>query len=191
MFEPSPRLTGAMHLPRPSSRCAAAGVALIGIVLLCAGCVMVPITSPAPVRAEGIIDDDTLDSMLGLNVRSIIERVGLPDFAGVRGNDYIMVYQGEKEYRTNIHKLWVEDHVHYASVHYDNRPGDRTKVFHCQVIAFDDDRIARSYDVIVRPASGISRRDAYDGRPSPVSNCLEVVWPPDERDAAHDVRGHS
>jgi len=135
---------------------------------------MFPVPSVSPDYETGIIDDATLESVIGLQQKEVNERLGLPTYAGRRAYSHVMVYQGEKHYSTDV-----------AVVFYGGGVGSfdagMSKVFVCHVIEFDENRVAQDYDVMVRHPRGEIRRDSSEYTVGPVANCLEAVWKPNER----------
>jgi len=103
---------------------------------------MFPVPSVSPDYETGIIDDATLESVIGLQQKEVNERLGLPTYAGRRAYSHVMVYQGEKHYSTDV-----------AVVFYGGGVGSfdagMSKVFVCHVIEFDENRVAQDYDVMV------------------------------------------
>jgi hypothetical protein len=138
------------------------------------GCIMIPIPSISPDYATGIIDDTTLQSTIGLQQKEVNEQLGLPAYAGPREQSYVMVYQGEKHYTTDI-----------AVFVYGGAAGSfdagMSKVFVCHVIELDNDRIVQDYDVMVRHPRGEIGRDSSEYTVGPIADCLEAVWEPHER----------
>ena len=166
-------IAGQSSLLRVSRRLALVGVTL-SMIATGTGCIMFPIPSVSPDYATGIIDDTTLKSAIGLQQKEVHERLGLPAYAGPREHSYVMVYQGEKHYSTDIAVLVYGG----AAGSFD---AGMSKVFVCYVIEFDENQIVQDYDVMVRHPRGEIRRDSSEYTVDPIANCLEAVWDPHER----------
>ena len=156
-----------------------APVALLACAALTQVACVLPVTSSTPAREEGIIDDDILESLIGLDHDAVIERIGPADYSGPRARAHLMVYQGVKEYSTDIYYAVSAGYTGAAGKLDD--AGGITRVFYCHVVELDESRIVRDYEVVARPASGISSRDNDDDGYGPVADCSEVVWKDDER----------
>ena len=81
---------------------AGARIVVLGATLVEAGCIIVPVPSVTPDNETGIIYEATLESLIGLDQEEVNERIGQPDFSSPRGHSYMMVYQGEKHYSTDV-----------------------------------------------------------------------------------------
>ena len=135
---------------------------------------MFPVPSVSPDYATGIIDDTTLKSTIGLQQKEVNERLGTPAYAGPREHSYVMVYQGEKHYTTDVAVIFYGG----AAASFD---AGKSKVFVCHVIELDVNRIVQDFDVMVRHPRGEIGRDSSEYTVDPVADCLEAVWEPHER----------
>ena len=155
---------------------AGARIVVLGTTLVGTGCI-VPVPSVSPVYTTGIFDEATMESLTGLDREEVNGRIGRPDYSGLRGDSYVMVYQGEKHYSTDVYIVFAAG---------GNAGGAKidtggTKGLYCYVIELDEDHIVKGYDVIVRMPGGITTRDSSDYAVDPIADCSEAVWKPDER----------
>lgn len=145
---------------------------LLGMAFAGSGCIIIPVPSVTPDYRSGIIEDDTLESLIGLDQVEVNDRIGYPDYSGRRGDTYVMVYQGETRHSTDIYA--------FVSAGYTGGGGKidegTSKTLHCQVLDLDADRIVQDYDVIVRPFTGITRRQDSGYVLEPANDCAKVVW---------------
>ena len=145
---------------------------LLGTLFAGAGCIIIPVPSLSPDSREGIIEDKTLEKLIGLDQTQVNEKIGYPDYSGLRGASYLMVYQGETRYSTDVYM--------YVSAGYTAGGGKidqgTSKRLHCQVLELDANRIVQNYEVIVRPFTGITRREDSGYVLEPTDDCSEVVW---------------
>lgn len=145
---------------------------VLGLTLSGAACIVVPIPSVTPDYQAGIIETSILESLVGLERDRVIERIGQPDVAGSDGDAYLLVYQGEKRYSTEVYAA--------VSAGYTGAVGKiddgATSVLYCQVLVLDEHGVVEDYDVIARPTAGVARRGASDDALDPVTDCSEVLW---------------
>ena len=145
---------------------------LLGMALAGAGCIIVPVPSVTPDYRAGIIGDETLESLIGLDQSEVHERVGYPDYSGMRGATFAMVYQGETRHSTEVYA--------FVSGGYTGGGGKidegTSRTLHCQVLELDAGRIVEDYEVIVRPVAGITGRHVSGYVVEPASDCVTVVW---------------
>ena len=145
---------------------------LLGVALAVPGCIVIPVPSVTPDYRAGIIDDKTLESLIGLDQNEVHARVGYPDYSGMRGDFYVMVYEGETRHSTEVYA--------FVSGGYSGGGGKidegTSRTLHCQVLELDVERVVEDYDVMVRPAVGISARHDSGYVMEPASDCAKVVW---------------
>lgn len=145
---------------------------VLGTAFTGTACIIIPVPSVTPDYREGIIEDETLESLVGLDQAQVNDRIGYPDYSGRRGASYAMVYQGETRHSTEVYA--------FVSTGYTAGGGKidegTSKTLHCQVLELDANRIVRNYEVIVRPFVGITRRQDSDYVVEPASDCTKVVW---------------
>jgi len=151
---------------------------LLAVAIAGAGCIIIPVPSLTPDSKVGIIEDGMLESLVGLNQTEVNGEIGYPDYSGRRGNAYVMVYQGETRHSTDVYM--------FVSAGYAAGGGKvdegTSKTLHCQVLELDAERIVQDYDVIIRPFTGITRRQDSGYVLTPVNDCSKVVWGQDARD---------
>ncbi len=154
-----------------------ARIVVLGIILVGTGCIIVPVPSVTPDKETGIIDEATLESLIGLDEEGVNERIGQPDYSGPRGHSYMMVYQGEKTYSTDLYVGAVGPFF----IPVGGKNTTSTKIFHCYVIELDENHVVQGYKVIDNAPRG-TRRDSSDEQVTRIADCSEVVWTPDERE---------
>lgn len=152
------------------------------LLMLClslagSGCIVVPVPSVTPDYRKGVIEDSILDSLIGLDQEQVAERIGQPDFAGPGEESYLLVYQGEKRYSTEVYAAVSAGYTAAAGKIDDGS----SSVLRCQVLELAEDGTVRDYEVVSRPVSGITKRDSTGTTLDPVADCSEVVWSPGER----------
>lgn len=149
-----------------------ARLTLLWAMLTAAGCIILPVPSVTPDRQSGIIEDDTLESLIGLDQEGVSERIGWPDYSGNRGDFYVMVYQGEKEYSTEVYAV-ISGGYSAGAAKIDD--GISTTLY-CYIIELDDNRQVAGYDVDTRPTTGVTVREGTASAIEPADDCSEVVW---------------
>lgn len=143
-------------------------------MLAVSGCIIVPVPSVTPDYESGIIDDDTLESLIGLGQEEVNARIGWPDYSGNHGDSYIMVYQGEKTYSTDVYAAVSGGYT--AAV---GKIDDGTSTtLYCYIIELNESRNVENYEVEARPSTGVSTREGADNALAPADDCSEVVWGP-------------
>jgi hypothetical protein len=143
---------------------------------MAAGCIIVPVPSIDPDYQTDIIDDVTLESLTGVHEEEVIGRIGPPDYSGPRGHSYMLVYQGEKHFSTDV--VWIVGGMGGAGGGVINT--GKTKVLYCFVIELDEDHIVHGNEVIDSALVG-TRRDSSDDSVAPIADCSEAVWKPEDR----------
>jgi TPR repeat protein len=143
---------------------------------MAAGCIIVPIPSIDPDYQTDIIDEVTLESLTGVHEEEVIGRIGPPDYSGPRGHSYMLVYQGEKHFSTDV--VWIVGGMGGGGGGVINT--GKTKVLYCFVIELDEDHIVHGNEVIDSALVG-TRRDSSDDPVAPIADCSEAVWKPDDR----------
>jgi TPR repeat protein len=138
------------------------------------------VPSVTPDNETGIIDETTLESLIGLSETEVIERIGQPDFSGPRGLSYMMVYQGEKIYSTDIYVGGVGAMGPIPFPYAGKADTTYTNVFHCFVMELNQNHVVQGYNVVDNTPRG-TRRDSTDEQVTPIANCAEAVWEPEER----------
>lgn len=145
---------------------------MLTAVLTSTGCIIIPVPSLSPDYQTGIIDDETLESLIGLDQEEVNERIGWPDYSGNLGDAYVMVYQGEKRYSTDVYAAVSGGYT--AAV---GRIGGGTSTqFYCYVIELDENRKVEDYEIKARPSTGISKREGAVNAIEPADDCSDVVW---------------
>jgi hypothetical protein len=137
------------------------------------------VPSITPDRETGIIDEPTLESLIGLDKEEVSERIGPPDYSGLRGHSYLMVYQGKTTYSTDLYVGAVGPY--YIPV--GGKTTTSTEIFHCYVIELDENHVVQGYNVIDNAPRG-TRRDSSDEQVAPIADCAAAVLTPDERKEA-------
>ena len=145
---------------------------VIGATLTETGCLIIPVPSVTPDHRSGIIEDETLESLIGLTQSEVKKRIGNPNYSGHLAQSYVMVYQGETRHSTDVYVFISAGYSGGASKLDDGT----TTTLYCYVIEFDASRVARDFEVIVRPASGITRREDSGYSIKPAVDCSKVVW---------------
>ena len=149
---------------------------MLSTTLMAAGCIIVPVPSIDPDYQTDIIDEVTLESLTGVHEEEVIGRIGPPDYSGPRGHSYMLVYQGEKHFSTDV--VWIVGGMGGVGGGVINT--GKTKVLYCFVIELDEDHIVRGNEVIDSALVG-TRRDSSDDSVAPIADCSEAVWKPDDR----------
>ncbi len=109
---------------------------MLGVVLAMSGCIIIPVPSVTPDRQSGIIDEATLESLVGLDREEVNARLGWPDFSGNLGDSYVMVYQGEKRYSTDVYAAIGAGYTGAVG-----KIGDGSSTtLYCYVIVLDENR---------------------------------------------------
>ena len=147
---------------------------VVGATLMGTSCVIVPVPSTTPDYSAGIIEEESLESLIGLDRSEVTKRMGYPDYSGRRQDVSVVVYQGETRYLTKVH-AFVTDGYNVAS---GVLGGDTTTTLYCYVVELDADDIVRDFDIIVRPASGITSREDSSYHIEPAVDCSQAVWAP-------------
>ncbi|MDX1432700.1 MAG: hypothetical protein R3286_09650 [Gammaproteobacteria bacterium] len=169
---------------RRARRIAGALVVSFGMAIAGGGCIIIPVPSVTPDYRSGIIEDDTLESLIGLDQAEVNDRIGYPDYSGRRGDSYVMVYQGETRHSTDVY-MFVSGGYTAGGGKIDE---GTSKTLHCQVLDLDADRIVQDYDVIVRPFTGITRRQDSGYVVEPANDCARVVWGEDDLDRVEKTK---
>ncbi len=159
---------------------AGARIVVLGTTLVGTGCVIVPVPSVTPDNESDIIDETTLESLIGLDKVEVIERIGQPDFSGPRERSYMMVYQGETTYSTDIYVGGVGAIGPIIFPYAAKVETSYSEIIHCYVIELDENQVVQGYNVIDNAPRG-TRRDSSDEQVVPIADCAEAVWEPDER----------
>ncbi len=137
-------------------------------------CIIVPFPA-GPAQETDIIDDATLQSLVGLSEKDVNSRLGTPDFVGPRGRTYLMVYEGEKHYPTRM-AVYVYPYAGGIS------DPVMSKDFVCYVIELDDNRVVQDYETRQQDAAGIPKPDSAEYITEPIDDCSEAVWEPGQRE---------
>lgn len=149
-----------------------ARLVVLGCALTVSGCIIVPVPSVTPDHQSGIIDDDTLESLIGLDEEEVSARIGWPDYSGNLGDSYVMVYQGEKRYSTDIYAAVSGGYTGAVG-----KIGSGTSTtLYCYVIELDENRKVVDYDIDARPSTGISKREGSNNPIEPAADCSQAVW---------------
>lgn len=157
---------------------AGARIVALGTTLAGAGCIIIPVPSVTPDSETGIIDEATLESLIGLDKDDVNERIGQPDFSGPRGHYYMMVYQGEQTYSTDLYVGGVGPFF----IPVGGKATTSTDILYCYVLELDENHVVRGYEVIDNALRG-TKRDTSDEQVAPIADCAAAVWEPEERDA--------
>ncbi len=155
---------------------AGARIVMLSTTLMAAGCIIVPVPHIDPDYQTDIIDEITLESLNGVHEEEVIGRMGPPDYSGPRGHSYMLVYQGEKHFSTDV--VWIVGGMGGAGGGVINT--GKTKVLYCFVIELDEDHIVHGNEVIDSALVG-TRRDSSDDSVAPIADCSEAVWKPEDR----------
>ena len=167
-------ITGQSSFLRVSRRLALVGVTL-SMMVTGSGCI-IPVPHIDPDYQTDIIDEVTLESLTGVHEEEVIGRIGPPDYSGPRGHSYMLVYQGEKHFSTDV--VWIVGGMGGAAGGAINT--GKTKVLYCFVIELDEDHIVHGNEVIDSALVG-TRRDSSDDSVAPIADCSEAVWKPEDR----------
>ncbi len=158
---------------------AGARVMVLGSTLMGTGCISFPVSSTSPVNETGLIDETTLESLIGLDQEEVSEKIGQPDYWGLRGDSYVLVYEGVETWSTDIYLGGIGPFFIPVFGKFDT---DFTEVFHCYVIEMDEFHAVQGSEIIVRSSGGITSTEASYYTVDPIVDCAEAVWEPDERD---------
>ncbi len=137
-------------------------------------CIIVPFPA-GPAQKTGIIDDATLQSLVGLSEKDVNSRLGTPDFVGPRGRAYLMVYEGEKHYPT---RMAVYVYPYFGGV----SDPVMSKDLVCYVIELDDNRVVQDYETKQQDVVGVAKPDSAEYITEPIDDCSEAVWKPGQRE---------
>ncbi len=110
---------------------AGARIVMFSTTLVATGCIIVPVPSIDPDYQTDIIDEVTLESLTGVHEEEVVGRIGPPDYSGPRGHSYILVYQGEKHFSTDV--VWIVGGGGVINT-------GKTKVLYCFVIELSVDK---------------------------------------------------
>lgn len=144
-----------------------------GLTVSGTACIVFPIPSVSPGKQTGIIDDSTLESLIGLQEKEVIAQLGLPDFAGPRDETYLMVYEGEKQYSTDVHVASVLGGG--ASTM------EGSIVLVCHLIELDSNHMVSNFEIKEQVAT-IPRTDNAQHNIESIRDCSGVGWKSDQRE---------